>query len=1743
MYDPTGKLHIVHADLSQSIARLRVLIGRSIGVPSDAVHMRSCTGILPVNGALSSTDIRAESTIYTWFPIIAGSESGQSESDGDATENDHSDDDDAWEYFEADAKLSKEELQVRQATMSYMSTKPRFNTFVHDRGKKLLVVSWNINGWTARVRAALHVLIHQRHPDIIAIQEGYVQYAESMRSEDANKCVIKGYTAYSTEFAKCVTLVRHGVQHERLPIGCAQDKIADDAVKAMRVRIHGDPLYPEYRDARSGWLMSRLYAVAIRVYSTKRDVQCVIINHYRPQQGEQGGCSPENLQNAIAALQAIPRLQRHQFVCVADINAHNPLWMRRESKSSEAKKVGVEIRDWIIDHNWQVLTDGSATRIGVASDGESITRTAPDIIMAGPKFDVDKSNCWQENFGITKLSDHLPQFLLISSASSFIEDVPDQFVIKNGDDADWEGWKSKMEVLVGEWRANGGDRLRAAVDEYVAWNATSGIWDDAHADSILLKYELNRDDIREMLMSFITTTVAMSREHFGSRRLPKPGETRPWITNQMKKAWHEWEEWRDRYHSRSRSKRRRLKKEFIRRENEIARLFDAGCDKWIRQIMEKHGHSTSLTMRQMSNLFKYNSKGGGASPCWKNKKGDIIASNSREQCQKYQGEAHHRFESWDWDEREDDDEIDAELKAFKNERKNRVSDAERQQYLKNLSAPISIEEIKKAVRSSDANSATYDDEFSYKYFKQYDEIAEDVLYGGYNGVWLFKGRPVELNESTCKLAPKPGRPLDDMFSYRPITLQSCFAKPLDAIVATRYLSYGIRTKVISSEHFGFVRGVSTKEAVLYLLDGIWSQLRNGRSAHLLLFDFKSAFDTVEQKPFVDSLSKDFGITGHARDFFVEAFRGRRGRVCVNGCYSDWQPNPCGLGQGWPPAAIAFIFSVTDFEVVKRIKLRVRQPIGLGGDDSTGPKECTERAVSLGIRMPCFADDTSVCNDGSTSGALLERQMNRVIECVSYISHKKRLILEATKQKYMVLSYGTDEEHRAEYLDLVIDGQRIKREYECVRVLGVHIDRRLCWAPHIKMMLAKVRGAYMTLYQRYRCARSIDARWMPQLMESFVLSRMAYFADVWSTASKAELEPVRKMYNQMVRLANGSSLSASIDFECMQLNWPNFENWAAAQRASLFTRLIRTPSSSALHDCVARRWSMWLGEREDDDERLWRELDSDTKYGRKVEGIDCFNDIEVIDGYASKAQDNIDDFERRDRDDEAFDDPTAKRLKRRDITAIDRAFQQAAEWGTSDYVVMKGVAWTDIPKRVSYTLVPHAMPVNAKWELRKDDEDTGFTRGWLAMYVKEIYKVDEKRVWVIMTDGSVKEFYGGAGFYACKLEHYDKIDYEALREARFKAKNITDDALLEAFNESLFASKLVARRASIEFCELEAVAMMLRLLIEHLEAQTAEGDIPEVISVSIDSCIVLEWLAGECHNYDKLVYDKLTQIYDLIRELQRWDIKTLWSWVHAHNSEPLNENADILAKVAMMNARFTASWGASYQTAYDRREWTNYGEKAAKKECKRRAIEATRREWRKACVAKTTEIENGIVEEAEVCSRYLLKWKISASMAYKEDRKGLRRFEWERLAALRSGHTTLNGEVKFGAQSKSCPHRQCRGAREDVIHFLLRCPKYAEGRKDMIEEVDRLYRYLKVAMDAINGGNFVNAWNGAGDEGKLKALLFPVQKEIQKAALSCNNKALQRLLEHRKDVLGHLMDYISGTRRWQDRERQWRYFDL
>ena len=92
---------------------------------------------------------------------------------------------------------------------------------------------------------------------------------------------------------------------------------------------------------------------------------------------------------------------------------------------------------------------------------------------------------------------------------------------------------------------------------------------------------------------------------------------------------------------------------------------------------------------------------------------------------------------------------------------------------------------------------------------------------------------------------------------------SVFGKQFDKIMSRRYLTYGIRTKLIQDVHFCFISGTGCEDSLLFIFNLIEAQQIDKKAAQLVLLDFKSAFDTVRYDQFLETLRDGFGIHGHA----------------------------------------------------------------------------------------------------------------------------------------------------------------------------------------------------------------------------------------------------------------------------------------------------------------------------------------------------------------------------------------------------------------------------------------------------------------------------------------------------------------------------------------------------------------------------------------------------------------------------------------------------------------------------------------------------------------------------------------------------------------------------------------------------------------------------------------------------------------------------------------------------------------
>jgi hypothetical protein len=124
-----------------------------------------------------------------------------------------------------------------------------------------------------------------------------------------------------------------------------------------------------------------------------------------------------------------------------------------------------------------------------------------------------------------------------------------------------------------------------------------------------------------------------------------------------------------------------------------------------------------------------------------------------------------------------------------------------------------------------------------------------------------------------------GKKATDPASYRPVSILPAMSKVLELVVKEAVESHLAKVNGLPNSQFGFRPKRSTTAAVA-TAHALWTKARQeGNYVGVLLFDFSSAFDTVDKCQLLPKLAA-LGVRGTALSWFEDYLTG--GRQCV-----DW----------------------------------------------------------------------------------------------------------------------------------------------------------------------------------------------------------------------------------------------------------------------------------------------------------------------------------------------------------------------------------------------------------------------------------------------------------------------------------------------------------------------------------------------------------------------------------------------------------------------------------------------------------------------------------------------------------------------------------------------------------------------------------------------------------------------------------------------------------------------------------------
>jgi len=136
--------------------------------------------------------------------------------------------------------------------------------------------------------------------------------------------------------------------------------------------------------------------------------------------------------------------------------------------------------------------------------------------------------------------------------------------------------------------------------------------------------------------------------------------------------------------------------------------------------------------------------------------------------------------------------------------------------------------------------------------KNSSSIVQDRIVSQFNNIF---NTYIPQSYKTSLIIPilKPNKNKTDISSYRPISLNCCIGKILDKIISQRLWWFLTNNKLIHPNQFGFKKGKSTSDSLLFVDHLITKSLNTKKHISLVSLDFARAFDRVGAHSIIDQV--------------------------------------------------------------------------------------------------------------------------------------------------------------------------------------------------------------------------------------------------------------------------------------------------------------------------------------------------------------------------------------------------------------------------------------------------------------------------------------------------------------------------------------------------------------------------------------------------------------------------------------------------------------------------------------------------------------------------------------------------------------------------------------------------------------------------------------------------------------------------------------------------------------------------
>ena len=411
-----------------------------------------------------------------------------------------------------------------------------------------------------------------------------------------------------------------------------------------------------------------------------------------------------------------------------------------------------------------------------------------------------------------------------------------------------------------------------------------------------------------------------------------------------------------------------------------------------------------------------------------------------------------------------------------------------------IETPFSKLELQSCLASL-KGSTPGQDRLSYQFYKNLPNEGMEKLIELFNDILISGIIPQQWKIAMVIPICKPEKPKHRVENYRPISLLPCISKIIEKMISKRLMWYLEEQNLISANQYAFRSGKGTTEALLMIDEIICNTLSSGNHISLLSFDSEKAFDRIGIHAVIDQLVQ-WKVGPRIINFVLSFLKNRKMRILVNDSLSSLFPLDNGIPQGSPLSVTLFLVATNKLNIIIKNHKYFKHTI--------------------------YADDLCLFIKFTNTDTFLAKLLNLYNEINEWCQYSgTKFSIQKSKHLHICKKLN------CEPININLNSLQIEN-VENLRILGLYFNNRYLWNEHVKLLCTNLKNRLNIVKCLSNHKLECNVNSLLNIVRSIILSKIDYGLQIYSATSQNNLNKIKSIYHNALRLALGAYRSTPIN---------------------------------------------------------------------------------------------------------------------------------------------------------------------------------------------------------------------------------------------------------------------------------------------------------------------------------------------------------------------------------------------------------------------------------------------------------------------------------------------------------------------------------------------------------------------------------------------------------------------------------------